>query len=285
MPTIEHEKVAELIRQAAHEIILPRWRNLRDEDISAKAADDVVTIADREAEVFLTRHLQALLDGSKVVGEEATHADDSRLRAFASDAPVWVIDPLDGTGNFAVGDDKFAVMVALILQGETLAAWIYDPIRETLVSAEKAAGAFLNGARLQLDQAAAVSSLKDLRGALLTRFLPDALRPTAQAAASQFAAITMTRCGGYDYSQFATSQQQFLFYYRTLVWDHAPGVLIAEEAGGIARRLDGDMYHPTDTRQGLLVANSVDNWLAIQHAVTPTIVVDEAFVAARRFDC
>ncbi len=277
MLVIPHEKVVELIRQAAHQIILPRWRNLRAEDISAKAADDIVTIADREAEIFLTRHLRSLLNGANVVGEEATSIDATRLQALAGDAPVWVIDPLDGTGNFAAGDDKFAVMVALIRHGETLAAWIYDPLRENLVSAEKAAGAFLDGVRLQLDKAQEGSSLKHLRGALLTRFLPDALRPTAQAAASRFAAITMSRCGGYDYSWFATSQQQFLFYYRTLVWDHAPGVLIAEEAGGIARRLDGGLYHPADTGQGLLVANSIDNWLAIQRVVTPSITVVGAF--------
>ena len=266
---IDHASVRDLLRQTAEEIILPRWKNLQQDDIQHKAADDVVTVADREAEQFLSQQLVKLLAGSQVVGEEAVHENAGRLKALDGDAPVWVIDPLDGTGNFAAGDERFAIMVCLMLRGETLAAWIYQPLQNTLTSAELGAGAYANAARLRID--APARPLSQLRGALLTRFLPDPLRPTAQAAAKAFREIDMSRCGGFDYPAFAQGDLQFLFYYRTLVWDHAPGSLIASEAGGLVRRLDGSAYQPTDQRSGLLVADNAQNWLNIQRQVTPDI--------------
>jgi fructose-1,6-bisphosphatase/inositol monophosphatase family enzyme len=266
---IDHDTVKDLLEQAAEEIILPRFNNLHADDIQHKAADDVVTIADREAEIFLTQNLPKLIDGSLVVGEEATHEDEKRLEVLEGDAPVWVIDPLDGTGNFAAGDDRFALMVCLIVQGETRAAWIYQPVPQILTSAELGGGAFADGERLHIQSQA--QPLSQLRGALLTRFLPDNLRPTAQAAASEFDEIFMSRCGGFDYPAFASGQLQFLFYYKTLVWDHAPGSLIATEAGGIVRRLDGSKYHPTDQRSGLLVADNIENWRNIQQQVVPAV--------------
>jgi len=66
---------------------------------------------------------------------------------------------------------------------------------------------------------------------------------------------------------------QFLFYYRTLVWDHAPGILIAEEAGGFVRRFDGTEYSPLDSRKGLLCAANKEMWVAIQKTLVPTISV------------
>lgn len=144
-----------------------------------------------------------------------------------------------------------------------------NPLEGTLTRAEKGGGAFEGDARLHVTPS--VQPLSDLRGALLTKFLPDHLRPTAEAAASSFRVTERTKCAGYDYNAFAKNDMQFLFYYRTLVWDHAPGVLIAEEAGGVVRRLDGTPYTPVDTREGLLCAYHVEMWETIQKTLVPTI--------------
>ncbi len=107
----------------------------------------------------------------------------------------------------------------------------------------------------------------------MTSYLPDSLRTTAESALSTFLSIERTRCAGHNYPSFAKNELQFLFFYRTLVWDHAPGVLIAQEAGGFVRRLDGTEYSPVDDRKGLLCASSRDMWASIQRKLVPSISV------------
>src|SRR5260370_1099123 len=111
------EKVAEHIRETAQAEILPRFRLMRRADIREKGPGDFVTLADLEAERQLTQRLGGLLPGSVVLGEEAASQDRGRFALLAGEAPVWVIDPVDGTANFARGQPGFAVIVALIERG------------------------------------------------------------------------------------------------------------------------------------------------------------------------
>src|SRR5689334_12949265 len=104
--------VEDAIRAVVAEEVLPRWRKLSDGDVVEKnGPNDLVTIADRRAEERLTERLTALLPGSVVVGEEAVSADASVLQRLGGDAPVWVIDPIDGTAAFVRGEDGFATLV------------------------------------------------------------------------------------------------------------------------------------------------------------------------------
>lgn len=162
-------------------------------------------------------------------------------------------------------------MVGLVHRGVTIGAWILNPIDGTMTSAEKGSGAYQGSSRLVV--ASSVRPLSGLRGALLTTFLPDSLRPAAEAGSAIFRSIERTRCAGHNYPSFAKNELQFLFYYRTLVWDHAPGVLIAQEAGGFVRRLDGTEYSPVDDRKGLLCATSREMWSSIQEKLVPSISV------------
>src|SRR4051812_38447826 len=115
------DAVGALVREAADVAIRPRFRRLADADVRFKSPGDLVTVADYESEKLLTAGLTALLPGSSVLGEEAA-ADDPRLLARAAAAgDVWVVDPLDGTKNFAAGHGPFAVMVALLRGGVAVA--------------------------------------------------------------------------------------------------------------------------------------------------------------------
>src|SRR5437868_34109 len=125
-------KVAEHIRETAQAEILPRFGLLRREDIREKRPGDFVTLADLEAERQLTQRLGGLLPGSVVLGEEAAAQDRSRFDLLAGDAPVWVIDPVDGTTNFARGKPGFAVIVALVQRAIVRAGWIYDPLADVM---------------------------------------------------------------------------------------------------------------------------------------------------------
>lgn len=88
-----------------------------------KSPGELVTVADREAEAWLTPRLAALVPGSRVVGEEAVEADPSLLEGLEGGV-AWLLDPVDGTSNFARGEARFAMMAALLRDGEALAAWM-----------------------------------------------------------------------------------------------------------------------------------------------------------------
>ena len=303
---IPHAQVEPILREAADQIVMPLWRNLRQDDVKEKSEGDLTTTADTRCEAFLASHLPGLIDGSLVIGEESVHDDPDLLAALHTDAPVWVIDPLDGTRYYAAGEPKFAIMVCLIRLGMTIGAWILNPLDGVLTSAERGCGAFeqdehaarestrlgtgpttldtdctSQGAdpkRLAVDPSRLVVDpsplpLERTRGVAMTWYLPDALKPTAEAAWENFLFIERTRCAGHNYPSFAKNELHFLFFYRTLVWDHAPGVLIAEEAGGLVRRLDGTEYSPVDDRKGLLCANSPEMWTSVQRTLVPSISV------------
>lgn len=268
---IPHAEVEALLREAADQIVMPLWKNLEQDDVTEKSAGDISTSADTRCEAFLSSHLPGLIDGSVALGEESVHENAGLLSALHSDAPVWVIDPLDGTRYFVSGKTPFAVMVGLIHRGVTIGAWILNPIDGTMTSAEKGGGAYEGGTRLSVESS--IRSLSGLRGALLTTFLPDSLRHAAESGSAIFRSIERTRCAGHNYPSFAKNELHFLFFYRTLVWDHAPGVLIAQEAGGFVRRLDGTEYSPVDDRKGLLCATNREMWTSIQKRLVPSIPV------------
>ena len=268
---IPHAKVEALLREAADQIVMPLWRNLGRDDVTEKSAGDLTTSADTRCEAFLSSHLPGLIEGSLVLGEESVYDDPALLAALQTDAPVWVIDPLDGTRYFAVGEPQFSIMVCLIHSGSTIAAWILNPRDGVLTSAERGSGAFEGSERLTVDPTPL--PLDRARGVAMTWYLPDSLKPAAEAGRDTFLFIERTRCAGYNYPSFAKNELQFLFFYRTLVWDHAPGVLIVQEAGGFVRRLDGTEYSPVDDRKGLLCANNPEMWNSVQRTLVPSVEV------------
>ena len=110
MPVVDMDKVADLIKTCAEEIILPRYQQLKDHEIDTKTGPrDLVTQADILAEAFLEQELPNLYTGSTVVGEEGISRGDHDLKTLqcSADQPVWVIDPVDGTYNFVHGNDHF----------------------------------------------------------------------------------------------------------------------------------------------------------------------------------
>ncbi|MEW5727646.1 MAG: inositol monophosphatase family protein, partial [Pseudomonadota bacterium] len=133
------EAVSAIIREVAEAEILPRFKNLRASQIREKKPNQLVTEADEEAEKVLARRLTALLPGA-VVGEESVEHDPRLMDALGRPGPVWVIDPVDGTANFAHGRPRFAVAVALVVDGGTVAGWIHDPVPNRTIVAVKGQG-------------------------------------------------------------------------------------------------------------------------------------------------
>lgn len=252
------ERVGGLMREVARAVIVPRFRALCSGEVEEKAPGELVTVADREAEHLLEQGLTRLLPGARVVGEEGVAGDPSRLRGLEH-GDVWLLDPLDGTGNFVAGRACFAVMVALLRNGEPTAAWLLDPITGVLSRAERGAGAYVGDARVRAD--ATAPGITALRGAVLSRYMPASLRAHVATQAKLLAeALPGTHCAGAEYPSIARGDQDFALFFRTLPWDHAPGTLFLTESGGVAARYDGTPYRPTDQRTGLLVARNQTVW-------------------------
>jgi fructose-1,6-bisphosphatase/inositol monophosphatase family enzyme len=244
------DEVVALLRDVAARVVMPRYRNLAREEISSKAPGDPVTVADREAESLIGAGLVELRPGSTVVGEEAVAGDPSLVGRLREPGEVWVIDPIDGTANFAAGREPFAIMVALVHDGVTVASWILDPVAGTIGTAERGAGAYLDGVRVRTP--AGHRPAYELTG--------PAGAPISPAGGGAPKVIGGHNCVGYEYPAIVRDEQQFALFGRTLPWDHAPGVLFLEEAGGVAWRLDGTPYRPGDDQTGLLVAQNQATW-------------------------
>lgn len=248
------DSVSAVLREVGSSIILPRFLKLRTNEIDEKGPADPVTIADREAEQAIASRLIDLVSGSRVIGEEACSSDASLLEGLDEGA-VWIVDPIDGTSNFIAGTAPFASMVALLEHGQIRMSWIHDPLTGRMACAESGSGAWLDGSRLVSSGARRLG--EGLSG-IVSRFcLPDDERPFVERVERAAARVTPTRrCAGAEYPIVATGASDFALYWRTLVWDHAPGALLLREAGGVVQRLDGSDYRPGDARLGLLLARS-----------------------------
>jgi fructose-1,6-bisphosphatase/inositol monophosphatase family enzyme len=248
---LDIEAVTSVIEEAAQTLVLPRFARLAPDEIEAKAspgdAEDIVTVVDREVEAHLSRALIALVPSAAVLGEEAAHQQPELLRLLGSDRPLWVIDPIDGTKNFAEGNNGFGIMVAHVVKGSTRAAWLILPARRQTFVAEEGSGSFLNGKRIRVPPAPADG---DLRGSVLVRYMPGRMGDAVTGALK--GRVVMNRpagCAAVEYTDVLEGRSDFVVYYRLLPWDHAAPVLILDEAGGHVTHFEGQSYTPRSLSQ------------------------------------
>ena len=246
------EKVSEVMVEAAAVAILPRFERLSNEDIFEKSPGEIATAADRHAEEIIAAVLPSLLPGSRVVGEEAC-ATSPDLLLDLDDGLVWLVDPLDGTSNFASGKQPFSVMVALLRDGEAVLSWMLDPLTADMCVAERGSGATSNGRRLFNPDS---PTSQRLRGAVLTKFMPEEVRRRVESRTTALNKLPGLLCAGAEYPQIARADRDFVIFWRTLSWDHVPGALFVEEAGGFACRLDGSPYRVASEGFGLIVGRT-----------------------------
>jgi len=272
MASVDIERVAQIIREVAEIEILPRWRNLASGDISHKSKPgDVVTVADHAAEAALERQLLALLPGSTVVGEETVFADPGVLRRFEEEAPVWVLDPIDGTRAFAEGRSTFDVLVALVQNGVGVAGWIYAPAEQDFYLGELGGGVVHRSADAPetMLRAPLRQGIGELSGICNPRVLRDRGLPDADSVLANFRTYTAPTCAGHNYARILRGESDFLINFSTQPWDHLPGLTLAAAGGWHAARHDGRRFVPLEPKGGILVAPSPQNWTDIHGALLP----------------
>jgi fructose-1,6-bisphosphatase/inositol monophosphatase family enzyme len=246
----------QLIRTVGRDVILPRYRNLAAHQVREKAADDLVTIADHESEARLAEGLAAILPDATIVGEEAVEADPSLLDRIGEHL-VWIIDPIDGTGNFAAGRPPFGVLIALAVDGVTQMGWLHDPLTGRMCHAAMGAGATINGEPVR----AKPSGNQIAIAGISLLFVDQAERQRLiDRADGKLRMVDIPRCAAEQYPRVVLGENDLALFERTLPWDHAAGVLFLNEAGGKAVHKDGAPYRVDNPRPGLLAAANPALW-------------------------
>ena len=205
-------------------------------EIDLKGDKDLVTEVDREAERLIVEQLLAGFPGHTIIAEEGEYPPgDPSFR--------WIIDPLDGTTNYAHGFPWFCVSIGLEAEGELAVGVIYNPLSDELFTATKGRGAFMNGRRLQ------VSTRSPLKNTLLGTGFPydcatDPANNFTNFIAFQKEARGIRRAGAaaLDLAYVAAGRLDGFWELKLKPWDVAAGVLMVREAGGLVTTFDGSVY-------------------------------------------
>ena len=267
---IDIEELSAILRKAAVAEVLPRFRRLGREHVREKSeAIDLVTEADEAAERLITAELNRRWPEARVIGEEAASADPAILDGLAEMELAIIVDPIDGTANYAAGIPMFGVMASIVRRGEIVGGIIYDPMGDDWVVAEKGAGAWLvrpDGSRERQSAAPAVP-MSQMVGLASAFYLPQQHRAHVLKNLAQVRMSTVLRNAAHSYRTFAAGHFHYLMFYSLMPWDHAVGALISTEAGGYVARLDGDEYSVARRDGGILVASDKESWSELREKI------------------
>jgi myo-inositol-1(or 4)-monophosphatase len=238
---------------------LQKERLQLEHDIVFKGESNLVTEVDTACEELIVGAIRGKYPGHDIFAEENEY---SPLHS----SHKWIIDPLDGTTNYAHGFPWFAVSIALEIDGEVRIGVIYHPMMNEMFTAAKGEGAFLNGERIL------VSRRTPLKSALLATGFPydrtlDNENNFANFEKFQMAARALRRAGAaaLDLAYVAAGRLDGYWECKLKPWDVAAGMLLVEEAGGRVTGHDGGRYSIYDHR--ILASNGLiqEEMVAVLH--------------------
>lgn len=219
-------------RRLAQQELLPRFRQV---SAMEKADGSLLTEADEAMQAATARFLRATWPTYAFLGEESS--PDEQARALAGETGCWILDPLDGTTNFAHGCPLFASSLALSVKGRILIGLVYDPVRDELFSARAGKGAHLNGHPIQTNRD--ITMLNKALALVDFKRLP---KPVAAALACDPPYASQRNIGAVvlDWCWVAAGRAELYAHGGQGLWDYAAGQLILEEAGGASCTLSGE---------------------------------------------
>lgn len=228
------EEVIEIVKKAG-ELLLSKAKS--GFSICHKGQIDLVTDADQSSEEYITEELAKRFPGLSILAEE-------QGRSGCKDAEyLWLVDPLDGTTNFAHGFPHYAISVALTKGGKSVLGVIYDPVAREMFTAKLNEGAYLNGQKLQ------VSTSKDVQQSLFVTGFPYNVAVTKEDNLRTFAKITkasqgvrLTGSAALNLCYVACGRVDGYWEKFIKPWDVAAGSLIVSEAGGRLSSYSGDEF-------------------------------------------
>jgi myo-inositol-1(or 4)-monophosphatase len=216
---------ANAIAREAGEIALKRFADRSSFTVGLKGPQDFLTEVDGEVEKLVASRLQALFPGDGFIGEEGA------AKTAAEGAPIWVVDPIDGTANFARGTPHFCVSIALTSLTAPLAGAIFDPALDELFSAAAGSGAYLNGAPIR------VAATPNMRSAAIEvgwnmRSGPDKFIGILSRVVAEGSAVLRCGSGALALANVAAARIDGFIEHHINAWDCLAGVVIVREAGG-----------------------------------------------------
>lgn len=236
LPKGDIEFISTLIETANERLIVPRWQNLSAEDAATAHSIDAVTIADTEAEAFLTEQLLHRFNDASIIGEEATKdGAESAIKPL-----TFTIDPVDGTRQFALGTKHFGTIVSLTLDGIISHAWIVCPLLNLRAYAARGQGVTLDGTPT-IFKSADAAELPPLATPLA--FYPKYLDRKALQQSLQNAGwrnVTAARSIAAECCLALRDDNHIHASSYYSPWDHAAPLLMFDEAGGYTWREHGD---------------------------------------------
>jgi myo-inositol-1(or 4)-monophosphatase len=226
------KKIRDVVIPVAREELIPRFARVTREH---KADGSFLTEADLVMQQGIADELKKLWPETVFLGEEMSAEEQTSL--LSATDPVWCLDPLDGTSNFAAGIPYFSVSLALIEAGEVTQALVYDPIRDECFTANQEQGARLNdqplelaNAGVNLRHATALIDFKRLDAELATRLVTQ----IPYASQRSFGSVAL------DWCWLAAGRCHIYLHGRSHIWDYAAGNFILNKAGGFSSTLDGE---------------------------------------------
>lgn len=256
--------IATRAARRAGDLIVRALDNIDYLTIDNKGRNDFVSEVDRAAEREIIQILRKAYPNHDFLGEEGGHQGKSQEEEY-----LWIIDPLDGTTNFLHGFPQFAVSIALQHKGQLEQAVVYDPLRQELFTASRGRGAMLNNRRIR------VSGQNALLGSLLGTGFPfkqqeylDAYLQMFRVLFKDSAGIRRAGAASLDLAYVACGRLDGFWEIGLQPWDMAAGVLLIQEAGGIASDFDGgDRFMET----GNIIAGGPKLQRAICQAIEPFV--------------
>jgi fructose-1,6-bisphosphatase/inositol monophosphatase family enzyme len=265
-PDLDLTAVGDLIAEVAAVEVKDKLGQISRAEITEKSAGDFVTSADLAVEKRLGEAFKDILPEAEVLGEEAVAAGTASIDSLADDVLHWVIDPIDGTGNFAMGLPLCAVIVSLIRKDEVIAGWIHDPFSNRTFIGSHGAGAWFGDRRLSCHRP---DDLRLMNGSIYGRRFRERseFRELWAQGRRHLGAVFNARCVGHEHMARLAGLGHFGCYSRLLPWDHAAGFLLHGEAGGVGRLINGQAYKPSDPSIPGLLAPDEDVWRMLEEVL------------------
>jgi len=234
-PSIEFLDAVEAVARAGAEQLLRHWRRLDPSQVTEKAHNDLVSVADHASEAAILTEIGRRFPDHDVLSEEAGWSRRS------GSGPTWIVDPLDGTTNFVHGMPHFAVSVAVAVEDRVQAGVIVDPVKGDLFRAARGLGVWWNGSRCS------VSNRSGLSGALVATGFPFRAHRLLDPYLAIFRDVFLTckairrpGAAALDLAYTACGIVDGFFEFQLSPWDIAAGSLMVEEAGGTVTDMDGE---------------------------------------------
>lgn len=219
--------------------------------IELKAVNNLVTEADTASEKMIWELLSKEFPESKFYGEE------NESRGDLDSESLWIVDPLDGTNNYAQGIPVYCVSIAYAQKGEVVCGCVYDPERDELFSAQLGGGAFLNGEKIS------VSKRKSFEEAMVSvgfyydrgEMMEKALCSVQRLFRKNIRGLRRIGSAAVDLCWTACGRFDAYFEYQLSPWDFAAGTLLLREAGGVFHDRDGQPFDLRST--GIIASNGL----------------------------